>query len=155
MSPVPRVSVCGWMRSSGSRIGVPMRPRTRYCYAAPPSGGALILPRLPPRGMFPRYARRAFFTMGDSPFFTTSASEFFIPLAGAVFMTSETSPSPPRTIPMPRFMSPACWRTPAGAAGGVHIFFYATRGSRPLYDQNLIWYTPQASAKMLAGCLGY
>ena len=27
--------------------------------------------------------------------------------------------------------------------------------SSPLYDENLIWYTPQASAKMPAGCLGY
>ena len=75
-----------FMGSSGSRIGVPMRPRTRYCCAAPPSGGALILPR----EISLRYARRAFFIMGDSPFFTTSASEFFIPLARAVFMTSET-----------------------------------------------------------------
>ena len=82
-------------------------------------------------GNFLRYARRAFFTMGDSPFFTTSASEFFIPLARAVFTTSNASSSPPRTIPMPSFMSPACWSTPAGAAVGVHIFFYATRGSRP------------------------
>jgi len=50
---------------------------------------------------------------------------------------------------------------------GSDIFFSALQGFRgsaasppalvlsPLYDENLIWYTPQASAKMLAGCLGY
>ena len=51
-----------------------------------PEANSLLLP-------LPVTPARAFFTMGDSPFFTTSASEFFIPLARAVFMTSETIPS--------------------------------------------------------------
>jgi hypothetical protein len=32
---------------------------------------------------------------------------------------------------------------------------YSGPGVPPLYDENLIWYTPQASAKMLAGCFSY
>ena len=36
-------------------------------------------------------------------------------------------------IHMPRFMSPACWRTPAGAAGGVHILRgICVQGASPL-----------------------
>ena len=57
--------------------------------------------------------------------------------------------------------------TPRAASGLVYFFRLSpgfcsptarvTPGYRlpPLYDENLIWYTPQASAKMLAGCLGY
>ena len=75
---------------------------------------------------------------GRSPFFTTSASEFFIPLARAVFMTSETSPSPlpkkslPRAIPMPRFMPPACCARPlARLTGFASSVGYVSRGQAP------------------------
>ena len=92
---------------------------------------------------------RAFFIMGDSPFFTTSASEFFIPLARAVFMTSETSPSPPRAIPMPRFMSPACCARPlARLPGFAYIVGYVPRGQAPC----LLYAAPQYAG--LSFCRG-
>ena len=67
-----------------------------------PEANSLLLP-------LPVTPARAFFTMGDSPFFTTSASEFFLPLARAVFMTSETSPSHPPKKSLPRAV--ACARS--------------------------------------------
>ncbi len=78
----------------------------------------------PAAGNFPPLRPQGVLHHGRSPFFTTSASEFFIPLAGAVFMTSKTSSSPPRTVPMPRIMPPRKMRgshlAAAPAAGNFH-----------------------------------
>ena len=96
---------------------------------------------VPPRGISLRYARRAFFTMGDSPFFTTSASEFFIPLARAVFMTgretcssssSHPQGAPLRVITSPLWpLSPCASRT-AGAAPGFLFVLFLYEGLAPL-----------------------
>ena len=60
---------------AGAAAGVPVRfiplrgaCAPRYCYAAPPSGGALILPRRTPRGIFhPRTACAKFPAKQSSP----------------------------------------------------------------------------------------
>ncbi len=60
----------------------------------------------------PRYARRAFFTMGASPFFITSASEFFIPRAGAVFMSGRETCSSFSSHPQVRNTAPRSGLSP-------------------------------------------
>ena len=88
--------------------------------------------------------------MGDSPFFTTSASEFFIPLARAVFMTSNASSSPPRAIPMPGFMSPACCARPLARLSGFECIVgdMCPGGKPPGY------YMPPRHPAGLSSCRG-
>ena len=79
--------------------------------------------------------------MGAGPFFITSASEFFIPLAGAVFMTgretcssssSHPQGAPLRVITSPLWpLSPCASRT-AGAAPGFLFVLFLYEGLAPL-----------------------
>ena len=49
-------------------------------------------------------------------------------------MTSNASSSPPRAVPMPRFMSPACCARPlARLTGFTYIVCYVSRGQAPGY----------------------
>ncbi len=90
----------------------------------------------------PRYAPHgAFFTMGAA-ILHDEQREFFIPLAGAVFITSETSSSSPSEPPffVPgvrppplgiRFMSPCAPRTASRLPGFACVMCYMYRGQAP------------------------
>ena len=52
------------------------------------------------------------------------------------------------------------WLPPTPDVGALIVFFRLRVVSlltqlHHLYDEILVWYTPQASAKMLAGCFSY